>query len=150
METQILCEDLLGAKLSDIGLSVDLTATVLHARYLENTAFRDLDLEMVLNAVFALLVAAGKAKHFALIVAFIADRANYSFSFLLDLVFFVIWHLAILRLLRLFINPCYTFFGRVLTCWRKKRLAHFVICPGHQGLLFYHRGQGRFAFLTIT
>lgn len=105
---------------------------------------------MVLNTEFTLLVTAGEAKHLALIVALIADRANDAFSFLQDLIFFVIWHLAILRLLRLFIDPCYTFFGRVLTCWREKRLADFVLSPGHQGLLFYHRGQGRFAFLMIT
>ena len=44
VEAQILREDLLRAKLPDVGLRVDLTATVLHARYLEDTPFGNLDL----------------------------------------------------------------------------------------------------------
>ena len=84
-----------------------MTATVLHTRDLEDTPFGNLDLKVVLDAVLALLVTARQAKHLALAVRHLADGANNAFSFLLDLVFFLVSHLAILRLLRLLVDSCY-------------------------------------------
>jgi len=59
MEAQILRIDLLRAKLAYIVLRIHLRAPAFHAWDFEHGAFRNFDLQVVLNAIFALLVPAG-------------------------------------------------------------------------------------------
>ena len=87
METQILCEDFLRAKLANVFLRVDLFAAILHARDLQDATFGDLDLQMILNTVLALLMPTRQPKHLACFVSLSTDRACHLLAFLDNLVF---------------------------------------------------------------
>ena len=63
VEPQVLGKDVLASKLADIFACVHFTTSILHARDLENTAFSDLDLEMILNAISALEMPTAQTKH---------------------------------------------------------------------------------------